>query len=98
MNHASTLRHSRAHRAAATRNAKAISANFFTRVTIQIREDSARRIGRSIPPKGVRVFNHYVDLHQGVEVFVFDIYHGSGFAFDANSSLYRIVKTERIRK
>jgi len=35
MNHATTLRHSRAHRAAVERNAEALDAKYVTRVTIE---------------------------------------------------------------
>lgn len=98
MNHATTLRHSRAHRDAVKRNEKAIATRFITRVTLETNEKAAYLFLRCGLPNGVRLVNQFRAEYGAVYVLIVEIDAGCSFAFDPNSPIFAITKTERVRK
>lgn len=98
MNNVSTLRHSRAHRDAAKRNAKALATRFVTRVTIETSEKAAYRLLMFGLPAGVRLVGQFKAAYGTINVFIFVIDAGCSFAFDPRSPYFQITNTERVRK
>lgn len=97
MNHATTLRHSRAHRDAAKRNARAIAAHFITRVTLETDERSAFNLVRYGLPRGVCVIGQSLTNYERSALLVIDIEPGCGAMFYGGDHI-KIIKQERIRK
>ncbi len=98
MNHATTLRHSRTHRDAAKRNAKALDARFTTRVTLRMRRRDSDKMPSDSLEHGLTVIarrENYIDDTTSVMV---EIAPGSAFAFDPKSKHFRIEKIEKVRK
>lgn len=98
MNHATTLRHSRAHRDAAKRNAKALDAKFVTRITIETSEKAAYKLLVSGFQPGVRLVHQHLANYGRAAVLVFEVEAGCSFAFDPYGPHFEIKKTERVRK
>ncbi len=95
----STLRHSRAHRDAAKRNAKKIASHFVFRTVIDVPEKYYGRILNADYPTGVKIIRSQLADDLRSVIFLFEIDPAiTLFSFDDFSPLFTVLKTERVRK
>lgn len=97
MNHATTLRHSRAHRAAVERNAEALDAKYVTRVTIEGSERDCYDLVRFGFPAGVTLVSQHASDYGCSGRLVVECQNRSAFSFHSRAP-FKVVKTERVRK
>lgn len=98
MNIPSILRHSKAHRAAAVRNAAELDKHFETRFTLECSGRNAAVLMRALHSSSCRIIQHCSMSYGLVTQFIVAVDGGKSLLMDASGDLFRVVKTEKVRK
>jgi len=98
MNTPSILRHSKAHRAAMSRNAAALESRFDCRVTIRCLPHRARHLRAALETAGciIRGITELVDAYRSELVVTFQA--SKPVMLDHSGDLFEIIKTEKVRR